>query len=443
MNQRTVNHRHDPSRSSRQVILFDSRFEVQEIRSPKAARIEAVPARRRVLAICGDTQVGLWVLRNLAMNGLTAFAICNTPKGQAAHSRFCSGAWSLDAGPDAASRVDQLEELARQLNVGSIMPISEGYHRELIACRDRFEPEIHIFSPAGEAFEKATDKDYMHSLCLELGVSVAKGMRLDRLMEAGGGLRFPLVMRTSRQNDVAAGKAPWKAAYAKDEAQLDELYGSVKSFADNVLVQEFHPGAEAHVQILMHQGEAFAIGEYIGEHHMPLAGGVTVQRVSCRHEPVVRDAVRLLKALDWEGIAAVQFHYDTETDEYIFLEINPRFCGGLPTVMMAGFSASFLLWQSHFEPKKMRRPSYRLGLRTRILGGDANWMLAMLRGDELPPDQTRLGKLSTVARFLWNSGPWTKDDSFMLTDIKPFLVDFLQMARKQLGAKSVDLIDNS
>ena len=416
---------------------------MQEIRSPKPARIESVPARRRVLALCGDTQVGLWMLRGLAMNGLTVFAVCNTPKGQAAQSRFCSGAWMLDNGLHAASRVEQIEKLARRLDVGSIMPISEGYHRKLIECRDRFEPDIQIFSPAGEAFEKATDKDYMHSLCVELGVSVAKGMTLDKLMEGEGGLRFPLVMRTSRQNDVAAGKATWKAAYAKDEAQLDELYQSVRSFADNVLVQEFHPGVETHVQVLMHQGEAFTVGQYIGEHHMPLAGGVTVQRVSCRHEPVIRDAVRLLKALDWEGIAAVQFHYDTDTDEYIFLEINPRFCGGLPTVMMAGFSASFLLWQSHFEPEKMQQPNYKLGLRTRILGGDANWMLAMLRGDELPPDQTRLGKLNTVARFLWNSIPWTRDDSFMLTDVKPFLVDFVQMARKQLGAKTVDLIDNS
>ncbi len=399
----------------------------------------AGPRDRRVLTLCGDTQVGLWMLRSLAMNGLTVFAICNTPQGQAAHSRYCSGAWTLDTGPDAPSRVDQLEELARQLDVGSIMPISEGYHRALIECRDRFEPDIRIFSPDGEAFEKATDKDFMHSMCMELGVPVAKGMTLDKLMAADVGLRCPLVLRTARQNDVAAGQAPWKAAYAKDEVELDKLYRSVEDFADNIIVQEFHPGAEAHVQILMHQGEAFAVGEYIGEHHMPLAGGVTVQRISCRHEPVVRDAVRILKAIDWEGIAAVQFHYDTATDEYIFLEINPRFCGGLPTVMMAGFSASFLLWQSHFEPDAMQKPNYKLGLRTRILGGDANWMLAMLRGDELPPDQQRLGKLSTIARFAWNTGPWTKDDSFAWGDMKPFFVDFRQMLGR-LRSDSFDII---
>ena len=402
------------------------------------------PRSRRVLAICGDSQVGLWMLRSLAKNGLTVFAVCNTHKGQAAHSRHCAGAWALDRGADAASSVDQIETLARELEVGSVMPIAENHHLALIECRDRFEPDIHVFSPSAEAFGKATDKGYMHGLCVELGVPVARGMTLDRLMAAGGdGLQFPLVMRTSRQNDASAnGRASWKAAYARDKAQLDDLYQSVRSFADNIIVQEYHSGVEVHVQILMHRGEAFMVGEYIGEHHMPLAGGVTVQRVTCRHEPVIHDAVRLLKAIDWEGIAAVQCHYDTETDEYIFLEINPRFCGGLPTVIMAGFQAPFLLWQSHFEPERMRKTPYRLGLRTRILGGDANWMLGMIRGHRLPPDQKRLSKPATVARFLWNCGPWTKDDSFTLGDPKPFFVDCMQMVKK-LGSKAFGTNGNS
>ncbi|MBN1588452.1 MAG: ATP-grasp domain-containing protein [Pirellulales bacterium] len=414
---------------------------MQVIRPPKRSVPNGCPRSHRILALCGDTQVGLWMLRSLAKHGLTVFAVCNTPKGQAAHSRYCSGSWFLDRSPGAAPPAEQVLNLARQLEVGSVMPISESYHAKLIESRDQFEPDIHVFSPTAETFAKATDKDYMHALCVELGVPVANGMTLERLMEGDADkLQFPLVMRTSRQNDPQAnGQPSWKAAYVDDQAQLDKLYQEVRRFADNVLVQEYHPGAEDHVQVLIHQGEAFMAGEYIGEHHMPLAGGVTVQRVTCRHEPVIDDAVRLLKAIGWEGIAGVQFHYDPQTDKYIFLEINPRFIGGLPTVIMAGFHAPFLAWQSYFEPDKMKRPDYRLGLRTRILGGDANWMFGMIRGDQLPPGQSRLNKLSAVTRFLWNFGPWTKDDSFMLADMKPFLVDFRQMLRR-LRSETFDII---
>lgn len=396
--------------------------------------------RKRVLAIVGDTQVGLWVVRSMARNGLTVHAIVNTADGQSAHSRFSASAWTLDHRPHEIGFTDEIEQLVRQLDVGSIMPVSEGYHNALISARGRFEPEVHLFSPSRELFDKSTDKDYLQTLCAELGIPVAKGMRLDELMElhTGGALRFPLVLRTRRQN-IDAGKVPLKAAYAETPAQLERWYEQFKTFADNVIVQEYHPGAEEHVQILMHDGQPFATGDYIGEHHMPLAGGVTTQRISCHHQPVIDDTVKLLQSLGWQGIAGVQFHYDPVAGNYIFLEINPRFSGGLPTVVMAGFEASFLLWQSHFEPEKMEKKPYRIGLRSRILGGEANWLLGHLRGDLLPPGQARLNPVVAVAIFLWNCGPWTKDDSFLLNDLKPFLVDFKQMIRK-LGARGHDII---
>lgn len=405
-------------------------------------RLVHADRRRRVLAIVGDTQVGLWVVRNLARRGLTVHAVVQSAQGQAAHSRFSASAWTLDSRPRDATFGDEIERLARELGVGSIMPISEGHHSALIDLRQRFEPDVHIFSPSREGFDKATDKDYLQSLCEKLGIPVARGACLDQLMARGaeGSLRFPLVLRTRRQN-VSGGQAPWKAAYAETPAELQRLYEEVKDFADNVLAQEYHPGVEDHVQILMHGGEAVMVGDYMGEHHMPLAGGVTVQRVSCHHERLVADGIKLLKALDWEGIAATQFHYDPATGEYIFLEINPRFCGGLPTVIMAGFEAPFLLWQSHFEPDKMRKGTYGLGLRTRILGGDANWLFGMMRGDPLPPGQKHLSKLAAAAAFCWNFGPWTRDDSFLWTDPKPFFVDFKQMVKK-LGSQAFDIIGN-
>lgn len=396
--------------------------------------------RKRVLAIVGDTQVGLWVVRSMARNGLTVHAVVNSAEGQSAHSRYSASAWTLENRPSQAGFADEIEQLVRKLDVGSIMPVSEGYHNALIGVRERFEPEVHLFSPSREQFDKSTDKDYLQTLCVELGIPVAKGMRLDELMEQHGGtaLQFPLVLRTRRQN-IDAGKVPLKAAYAEDRAALDRWYEQFKDFADNVIVQEYHPGAEEHVQILMHDGQAFATGDYIGEHHMPLAGGVTTQRISCHHQPVIDDTVKLLQALGWQGIAGVQFHYDPQTGKYIFLEINPRFSGGLPTVIMAGFEASFLLWQSHFEPEKMQKGSYKIGLRSRILGGEANWLLGQLRRDLLPPGQKHLHPVVAVGTFIWHCFPWTKDDSFLLDDPKPFWADFKQMLKK-LGARGHDII---
>jgi predicted ATP-grasp superfamily ATP-dependent carboligase len=414
---------------------------MKPIRPPTPRAGFRTPPERRVLALVGNTQVGLWAARSLGRAGLDVFAVCTSDHGLPAHSRYIRGAWRIEAGPGDAQFPDEIEGLIRETGAGSIIGIAESYHRALIACRDRFEPGVRVLSPPADPYAKATDKDFMHGLCRELGVPVARGTTLDHLMAGKApDLDYPLVLRTRNQN-VGARPAPWKAAYARDRAELEALHAAVRDIASNVLVQEYHPGVEDHIQILMHDGEPFMVGEYVGEHHFPLAGGVTVQRVSCRHREIERDAVRLLKAIGWEGVAGVQFHYDPATGRYIFLEINPRFIGGLPTVIMAGFDAPYLLWQSRFEPEKMQRTRYRLGVRTRVLGGDANWLLGMIRRDELPPGQEHSGTASAVARFLWNCGPWTRDDVFWLRDPKPFFVDLGQMVRK-LKNRHVDLIGN-
>ena len=346
---------------------------------------------RRVLAIVGDTQVGLWVVRNLAMNGLTVHSIVKTKYGQPAHSKYSSSAWVMESPIYSLEFIDEIKELVKLLDVGSIMPVAEAHHNVLIDVRDQFEPDVHLFSPPREVFDKATDKDYMQALCRELDIPVAKGMRLDAFMSDTNALEFPLVFRTRRQN-IKGGKAPWKAAYAEDETQLQKVYDQVRNFADNIIVQEYCPGAEDHVQVMMFKGEPIMVGDYIGEHHMPLAGGITTQRISCHHQPLIDNAVKLFKAIGYEGLGGVQYHYDPQTDKYIFLEINPRFIGGTPTLIMAGFNTSFLFWQSHFEPEKMRKTKYRLGLRSRILGGDANWMIGMIRGGPTASGTEAVGK---------------------------------------------------
>jgi len=108
---------------------------------------------RRVLAIVGDTQVGLWVVRSLARNGLEVHAIVNTIHGQSAHSRYSTSAWLLDTNPSLPDFSDEILQLADQLNVGSIMPVSEGFHNGLISIRDRLDlANIHLFSPSREIF---------------------------------------------------------------------------------------------------------------------------------------------------------------------------------------------------------------------------------------------------------------------------------------------------
>jgi coenzyme F420 hydrogenase subunit beta len=423
--------------------------------APKIGALNSTPRSHRVLALMPDSQTGLAIVRALGQRGLKVFSVCHPPWGGyspvVAHSRYCSGCWTIECEPRASQLAAELAALARQLDIGSIMPMMEPHVSNLVCNRRYFEQDIHLFVPPTESFQKAVDKDYMHRLCIQLGVPVARGTTLDKLMESRDklSLEFPLALRVRNKHLVNDEHQPtWKVAYAKNEQELQKLYKIHRRIASNMLVQEYHPGVEYFSQILMHRGQAFMDGEYMGEHSVPLAGGVTVRRVTCRHERMRCDTIRILQAIGWDGIAGVQFHYDPRTDKYIFLEVNPRFLRAVATPIRAGFDAPYLLWQSHFEPEKMVVQHYKLGLRMRSLGGDARWMFAMVRGELLPPDQKRLSKISTILRFLWHFGPWTKDEIFLLSDLKPFWVQWKSRIRllcKRLFARVTDrrILENS
>ena len=306
------------------------------------------------------------VVRNLGTNGLCALAVCKTPYGRSCYSRYSTGVWALDVPPDQPEFIDAIEKIARQYDAGSIMTLSEVNHLALLDNIDRFEPDIHIFSPPADACKKTLDKEYMRTLCEELDVPVAKGLVLaEFLKDPEQEMRYPRIMRTKHKHEEDADRnAPWKVAYATNDQEFQKMIDEVSNIADNVLVEECHSGDPFNISILMHNGEPFCGGAYMGEHHYPVAGGVTVIRTTCQLGAPYAEAIKLLTALKYDyGNASVCFRFNRETGDFIFTEINPRFGGATPTIVRTGFDIAYLLWQSHFEPEKMKKPSATLLLR--------------------------------------------------------------------------------
>ena len=252
-------------------------------------------------------------------------------------------------------------------------------------------------------------------------------------------MSYPRILRTRHKHGEDADRnAPWLVAYAKNEKEFKEYVDEVSSITDNVLVEECFAGVTRNVNVLIHKGEVFTTGSSTGELHYPVAGGVTVQRVSCDAGETYPHAFNLLSSLGYEGNAIVAFRCNNETGDFIFTEINPRFGGSLPTIVRAGFHVPFLLWQSHFEPDKMKVPRYRIGLRTRSFKGSLACLRGILRGELVEPGYKQPSKIGAVASFLWNCGPWTYDDLFRWRDPMPYIMERLGMVVPHLpGVKKL------
>jgi predicted ATP-grasp superfamily ATP-dependent carboligase len=88
--------------------------------------------------------------------------------------------------------------------------------------------------------------------------------------------------------------------------------------------------------------------------------------------------VALLRALEWEGVAMVEYRYDPATGQAALMEVNGRFWGSLPLACHAGASFPWYCYQALGLRQPIAASPYRLGLRCRFMTAETRRLLHLL-----------------------------------------------------------------
>jgi predicted ATP-grasp superfamily ATP-dependent carboligase len=209
-----------------------------------------------------------------------------------------------------------------------------------------------------------------------------------------------------------------------------------------LLLQEYCPGDDVGLAVLMHAGEALTVFQYRARRTFPVDGGVCV--LACTEQVNMRladCAVRLLRALSWEGVAQLDFRHDPVTGRFALLEINGRFWGSAAVAIAAGYDFPYYVWQlAHGQTPKIPQ-TYKIGLLVRWLEGDIRRLLALLRLRQ----QNRLRPISLVReglRLLAGFRPGVRDMFWSWSDPQPAFDTIANLSRcwlvtrwNRLGAK--------
>jgi len=219
--------------------------------------------------------------------------------------------------------------------------------------------------------EIAQSKDKMLRLAESLGIPTPRTWYVDDISHLGtlkDTLPYPVVIKPRK----AAGALG--VCYPETPAELEEQYLSVHRRFPYPLIQEFIPreGPGYGASFLMDErGRVKASFVHKRLREYPVTGGASTLR-----ESVIRDDIRemarsLLKALDWFGVAMVEFKVDPRDGIPKLMEINPRFWGSLALAVEAGVNFPHLLYRmsrgEDFSPVER----YKVGVRCRwLLPGD-------------------------------------------------------------------------
>ena len=78
----------------------------------------------------------------------------------------------------------------------------------------------------------------------------------------------------------------------------------------------------------------------------------------------------ILDKVDYRGVCGIDFKVNEQTNDAVFIEVNPRFTGGLATPMAGGFDIPYILYSLFTTGEYSKTISPRMGVKTKWILGD-------------------------------------------------------------------------
>lgn len=290
-----------------------------------------------VLLLDGENRSTLAACRSLGRRGLKVAVI--GPSGCITHdSRFCTKI--IVQSDEPKTYVEELRGILRELSPRLFLPMSDRTI-DLVTKDSRLINRAQL--PSLESIETVQNKEQLLELCNELSVATPKSQFVSSVSDTATWSTFPAVLKTARASDTERRAKP-AVKYFLNKSELNEYILENQAEFPWIL-QEQIVGPGVGVFVLAQDGEILTTFCHQRILEKPPAGGVSVlsKSISTEEAPIA-ESVKLIKALNWTGVAMLEFKYCSSRSSPFLIEINPRFWGSLQLSISCGVDFPWLLF---------------------------------------------------------------------------------------------------
>jgi predicted ATP-grasp superfamily ATP-dependent carboligase len=377
------------------------------------------------------------IIRSLGRKGYRVIAADADARSPGFRSRYAAEQLVYPA-PESAPRelVAALLRAAHERQIDLIIPVTDAVILPLSEARAEFAGVCQIAMPDAAALDVVTNKLKTLDLAEQVGVPVPRTALVETAREAlerAPALGWPIVLKPQNSRlyrDQGAIEA-FTVCYAENPPRLAEQMARFEGRCA-VLLQEYYRGSGQGVELLMHAGRPLAAFQHRRLREVPVNGGASAFRESVPLDGALyRHSVRLLEALNWTGLAMVEFKVGAAGPK--LMEINGRVWGSLPLAVRSGMDfpgrlAELYLYGPPAEPPSESR--YRVGVRARNLELDMVWIASVLRGKRRYPFLAMPPRREGLAALLGLLNPVYKFDILSLEDPRPGLAEIVKIVGK-------------
>ena len=378
---------------------------------------------RSVLITDGHWRKSLAAVRGLGRNGIPVTVGESTRLNASAFSRYCKKALVYPSPffmPEEF--IDSVRSELTRRSYQMLLPMEDETLGLLSMHHADLSSLTYFPAVTTEKLLLARSKDKILKLAEKNGIPIPKTWYIDDLSQLdgiSGALPYPVVIKP-RIGSGAVG-----ISYPETAEELKRKYHLIHQRFPFPIIQERIPqeGEGYGASFLMdEQSRVKAAFVHKRLREYPVSGGASTLRESVRRDDIRDMALTLLKALDWFGVAMVEFKLDPRDGLPKLMEINPRFWGSLALAIESGVNFPHLLYRmargEHFKPVE----SYQIGKRCRwflpgdllhfiynpnrmrLLPGFLNFLDANTAHDIFSPDDPMpvLGTILTPLTFLYD-----------------------------------------
>lgn len=383
--------------------------------------------------------------RSLGTKGIDVIVGAEKGRSLASSSRYCRRSFSYPP-PDSDTEafLHAVLKISGHHDRSVLFPMSDVTVNEILLHRNLFPENVLIPFSDHDRYDALSDKENLFRQAEKLAIPMPETLfssdftSREALISEAVTMGFPLVVKAAHSRERLPGKyVASSATYANDPDELKTVLGRTPYSQLRCLVQKRIQGPGIGVFLLARQGDILARFAHRRIREKPPSGGVSVLCESV-HPPTraLDGASRLIAAIDWHGVAMIEFKLDAEDNLPKLIEVNARFWGSLNLAIRAGVDFPHLLYRLALGESVEGPAGYRIGLKSRWELGDLDHLLIRLKRDSDHPSLsgTRVRKRDAVAVFLADFfRPSVAHEVFECGDPGPFLFEAKEYARNLLS----------
>lgn len=234
--------------------------------------------------------------------------------------------------------IKAVDDYVEQYNIDIIFPIFEKGIRILIQQKDKLKNKKKLISlPSLKHFDSACDKELLHKHLLNTGLyyplgTVAKAGELPNL----DGLKYPIIAKPVNGSGGGVG--------IKVLRNYEDVlrYSKNNDFKCNIIFQEYIYGYDVCTNVLCKDGE---ILNYTIQKGVDFEKGEETYQVVfdfIKDKTLYENTLSLMKSLNWNGVANIDWRYDTNLQHYKVIEINTRYWYNVDASAIVGVNFPYL-----------------------------------------------------------------------------------------------------